>query len=138
MDGVELLDRRFVGLVVRLGGQLALPDVHDEEGGVEAALLHLRQIDLRIEPLRVVLFAREVLGVDVVVRVERDDALVDGSGFRDERGVSPLRLALSLTHVRAQKSIPRTRTSTPTIAIARAAGPATRIRIQLITALLQF
>ena len=61
MHRVELRDRLLVGAVVALRRQRSLPDVDDEERGVEAAFLHLRQVDLRVEPLRVVLLPREVL-----------------------------------------------------------------------------
>ena len=87
MDRVELRDRLLVGAVVALRRQRSLADVDDEERGVEAALLHLREVDLRVEPLRVVLLPREVLRIDVVVRVERDDAVVNGARLLDERGI---------------------------------------------------
>ena len=87
MHRVELRDRLLVGAVVAFGRQRPLADVDDEERGVEAALVHLRQVDLRVEPLRVVLLAREVLRIDVVVRVERDHAIVNGARLLDQRGV---------------------------------------------------
>ena len=71
--------------------QRTLSDVDNEEGRVEAAFLHLGQIHLRVEPLRVVAFGREVAHVDVVVRVERDHPLVNGSRFGDDRRVRRLR-----------------------------------------------
>ena len=54
MDGVELGDRLLVGLVVARWRELTLADIDDEERGVEAALDHLRQVDLRRQVLRVV------------------------------------------------------------------------------------
>ena len=87
MHGVELRDRLLVGAVVAFGRQRALADVDDEERGVEAAFLHLRQVDLRVEALGVVLLPREVVRVDVVVRVERDHAIVNGARLLDERGI---------------------------------------------------
>jgi len=59
------------------GRQRALADVDDEERDVEAAFLHLRNVDLRRQPLRVIAFGREVGGIDVVMRVERDHAIVN-------------------------------------------------------------
>ena len=84
MNGVELGDRRAVGALVSgreaSGLRGSLPDVDDEERDVEAAFLHLRQVHLRRQPHGVVAVGREVLRIDVVVGVERDDAVVDGAG----------------------------------------------------------
>ena len=55
--------------------------------GVEAALDHLRQVDLVAEVLRVVALGGEVGGVDVVVRVERDHPIVNAARLLDERVV---------------------------------------------------
>ena len=86
VDRVELRDRRLVRAVVsgrlkRVGHlrRIRLADVHDHERDVQAAGLHLRQIDLSGQVHRVVARTREVRQVDVVVRVERDDALVNGA-----------------------------------------------------------
>ena len=77
MDGLELRDRLFVRVIVTLGREWTLTDVDDEEGRVEPALEHLRQVDLIAEVLGVVALGREVRWVDVVVRVERHHALMD-------------------------------------------------------------
>ena len=77
MDGVELLDRLLVGVGVALRRQVTLPDVDDEEGGIEPTLDHLGQVDLRRQVLRVVACRREVVGVDVVVRVESNHPLMN-------------------------------------------------------------
>ena len=61
--------------------------------GVEAAFDHLGKVDLRLEPLRVVLLPREVLRIDVVVRVERDHAIVNRARPLDERLVCGAGLA---------------------------------------------
>ena len=55
MHRIELRHRLLVGVGVALRRQRALADVDDEEGGVETAFDHLRQVHLRVEPLRVVL-----------------------------------------------------------------------------------
>ena len=86
---VELRHRLLVGAVVALRRQRALADVDDEEGGVEPAFDHLRHVDLRLEALRVVLLAREVVRIDVVMRVERDHAIVNGARLLNERGIRP-------------------------------------------------
>ncbi len=91
VNGVELLDRLRVGPVVALGRERPLPDVDDEEGGVETALFHLGKVDLGVEALGVVARLGEVARIDVVVRVERDDALVDAARPLDERRVGRLR-----------------------------------------------
>ena len=93
MHRVELRDRLLVGVVVALRRQRPLADIDDEEGGVEAAFDHLRQVDLRLEALRVVLLPREVVGIDVVVGVERDHAIVNGARLLDERLVGGAGLA---------------------------------------------
>ncbi len=100
LDRVELRHRLLVGAVVTCGRQRALADIDDEEGSVEAAFDHLRQVDLGVEPLGVVLLTREVVRIDVVVGIERDYAIVNrarllqqggvgaalGNGPRDQRG----------------------------------------------------
>ena len=58
MNGVELRDRLLVGVVVAFWGERALPDIDDEEGRIETARHHLRQVDLVAEVLRVVAFRR--------------------------------------------------------------------------------
>ena len=93
MHRLELGHRLLICIVVTLWRERALPDVDDEEGGVEAAFNHLGEIDLRVEALRVVLLPREVLGIDVVMRIERDDALVNGARPLDERFVCRAGLA---------------------------------------------
>ena len=87
VDSVELGDRLLVGVVVAFRGERTLSHVHDEERRVEAARHHLRQVDLVAEVLRVVSFRREVASVDVVVRIERDDALMYPARLLDERVV---------------------------------------------------
>ena len=79
MNRVEFSDSRAVGALVAGGAQLSLPDVDDEERDVEPALLHLGQVHLRRQAHGVVAVGRERLRIDVVVRVERDDAVVDGT-----------------------------------------------------------
>jgi hypothetical protein len=77
MDGVELGDGGTVGVLESGRRQVSLADVDDEERDVETALLHLRQVHLRRQPHRVVARGREGLGIDIVVRVERDDSIVN-------------------------------------------------------------
>ncbi len=97
VHGVELLDRRLVGALVaarlegiRRGLQRRLADVDDQEDGVEAAVDHLRQVDLGLEPLRVVAFGREAGRVDVDVCIERDRLVVDGARLLDQVVVGAL------------------------------------------------
>ena len=93
-------DRRLVGAVVarrlKCVGHLRrvrLADVDDHERDVEAAFLHLRQVHLVGQPHRVVAAAGEVRRIDVVVRVERDHALVNRARPRDQ-----ILFALRLRH----------------------------------------
>ena len=63
-----------------------------EEHRVEAALLHLGQVDLGLQPVRVVGALRgEVVRVDVDVGVDGDGALVDGPRPGNQRGLIALR-----------------------------------------------
>src|SRR5688572_2103576 len=87
MYRLEFRDRLLVGAVVALGRERPLSYVDDEERGVEAAVFHLRKVDLGIEALGVVLLSGEVVGIDVGVRVECNYALVDGARLLDERGI---------------------------------------------------
>ena len=90
MDRVELGDRGAVrvGVSGRVERTLALID--GEKDGVVAARFHLGQVDL---PARDALgevhrvAGVELIGVDVDMRVERHDALVDRARLRDERVV---------------------------------------------------
>jgi hypothetical protein len=84
VNGVELGHRLFIGAVVAFGRQGSLSDVDNEERGIESALAHLRQVDLIAEVLCVVAFRGEVVGVDVVVGIERDDALMNALCLLDE------------------------------------------------------
>ena len=84
MDRVEFLARLLVGALVAFGSKRPLTDVDDEEGRVETALDHLGQVDLGVQPLRVVPFRGEVGRADVVVRVERDHLVLDRVRFLDE------------------------------------------------------
>ena len=88
MNRFELLDRLPICVGVTLRSELTLPDINDEEGSVETALLHLRQVDLVAEVLRVVVGKSEVAWIDVVVRVEGDHPIVDGFRLRHQRRVS--------------------------------------------------
>ena len=92
VDRVELLDGRPVGALVarrfeciRILRLRGLADVNAEEHRGEAALEHLGQVHLSIEALGVVPLGGEIRYRDIAVRVERDDALVDGARLLDER-----------------------------------------------------
>ena len=87
VNGVELRLRLAVGVGVALRRQRPLADIDDEESRIEPASHHLRQVDLGRQVLGVVAFRREIERIDVDVRVERDDALVNRPGARDEAGV---------------------------------------------------
>src|SRR5262249_28584622 len=84
VHGVELCHRLAIRILVAGRRQVALADVGEEEGDVQAALRHLRQVHLRRQAQRVVAVGGEVPRVDVVVRFERDDALVDRARPRNE------------------------------------------------------
>jgi hypothetical protein len=79
-------------MAAAFGGRVALrrawslADVDGEEGHVVPARLHLVEVDLGVHRLRVSL-GRGVIARDVLVRVDREHALVDGAGARDECGV---------------------------------------------------
>ena len=90
VDGVELFDGLLVGEVVGFGGGEALADVDDEESDVHVAVGHFGEIDLGIEALEVVAGGGEVGGVDVVMGIEFQDAIVDGLGFGQEGGAGGL------------------------------------------------
>ena len=77
MNGVELRDRLPVCAVIPFRRQRALADVNDHERDIHAAFDHLRQIDLRREAHGVVAIRREVRGLDIVVSVELEDAVVN-------------------------------------------------------------
>ena len=77
MNGVELRDRLPVRAVKPFRRQRALADVNDHERDIHVAFDHLRQIDLRREPHLVIAIRREVRGLDIVVSVELDDAVVN-------------------------------------------------------------
>ena len=90
MDRVELGDRGAVRVCVSRGVERALSLIHGEKDGVIPARFHFGQVDLPArnafrEVRRVVRI--ELTGIDVDVRVERHDALVDRAGLRDERVV---------------------------------------------------
>jgi hypothetical protein len=91
MNGVKLRNRLLIRAVEALRRQRALAHVHDHERHVEPAFDHLGQIHLRGQAHRVVAVGREIAGTDVVVRVHRDDTLVDRPGSRDERRIRLLR-----------------------------------------------
>jgi hypothetical protein len=76
--------RRLVGAVVAFLGERSLADVDDEECGVEPAVEHLGQVDLILEPLRVIPLGGEVCGADVVVGIERDHLVVNRARFPNQ------------------------------------------------------
>ena len=91
MHGIELRDRLAVGAVKAFRRERALADVDDHERDIHAAFDHFRQIDLRGETHFVVAIGREVGGLDIVVRVELEDAAVNQFGFGEQCRVVGLR-----------------------------------------------
>ena len=87
MHGIELRHGLLVGIVVASRRERPLADIDDEERRIQAAIAHLGQVDLRVEPLRVVFLAREILGFDVVVGIEGDHAIMNRASFLDERSI---------------------------------------------------
>ena len=90
VDRVELGDRGAVRVCVSGRVERTLSLIHGEKDGVVAARFHLGQVDLPPrdalgEVHRVVRV--ELIGVDVDMRVERHDALVDRARLRHERVV---------------------------------------------------
>jgi hypothetical protein len=58
-----------------------LADKNDEEERVQAAFDHLREVELSIQPFRVISFADQIRRFEVDVRVDGDDLFVNGAGF---------------------------------------------------------
>jgi hypothetical protein len=85
LSGAIVFVSRWIASNFSTASAYALADVDDEEGGVEAAFDHLGQVDLRVEPLGVVLLGGEVGGRDVVVRIERDHPIVNGARLFHQR-----------------------------------------------------
>ena len=91
LDGVEFLNRELVGALVTGSGEririLRLPclaDVDAEEQRVEAAVDHIRQIELGFETLRVIALAGQIGRSEINVSVEIDHLLVNSAGFFDQ------------------------------------------------------
>ena len=84
VDCLELCQRLPVGVPVSFGGQVSLTHKHDHPRYVEPARFHVWKIHLRGQRHRVVAIRGEVGRADVVVGIERDDALVDSAGARDQ------------------------------------------------------
>jgi hypothetical protein len=87
VDRFELFHRCRVGGVESLWRQVSLSDVDDEEGRVEPALFHLRQVDLRVQILCVVERPRKIARVDIVMGVEGDDPIVNDPCSLQERRI---------------------------------------------------
>ena len=81
VDGVELGDRPFAGLLVPFGCSARLAHVDDEEADVQSARAHLLQVHLAVGVERVDGIGGEVEG-NVVVRVDRQHVVVDAPGAR--------------------------------------------------------
>ena len=84
MNGVELFDGRLVGPFVSPGFECirilsfsGLADINTKEECVKAAVDHIRQVELGIEPLRVVALSDEISREEIDVSVEGDHFLVD-------------------------------------------------------------
>jgi hypothetical protein len=103
MDGVELFNSPPIGIRVSLGRQRSLSDIDDEERSVEAAVLHLGQVHLRRQTLRVVAGGLKMVRIDVGVRVERDYPLVDRTRLGDQLRVVARR-RLERRHHRAAET----------------------------------
>ena len=76
VDGVELGEGALASFAVTLRRAARLGDVHDEEAHVEPAGAHLLEAHLAVGVQRIDCGGREI-EFDVVVRVDRQDALVD-------------------------------------------------------------
>ena len=88
VDRVELRNRLGVRVRVTLLRERALADVHDHPRHVEPTRLHVGKVDLSAQVGRVVALGREVRRIYVVVRIERDDPLVDAASTSDEVGLT--------------------------------------------------
>ena len=77
MNGIEFRDGLPIRIVVTLRRERALTDVNDHERNIHAAFDHLRDIHLRRQAHGVVALCREVRRIDIVVRIELDDAIVN-------------------------------------------------------------
>ncbi len=93
MNRVELRDGLPVCVVKPFRRQRTLADVDDHERDIHVAFHHLRQIDLRGEAHFVVAIRGEVRRLDIVVRVELEDPVVNDFGFGDQCRIIGLRRA---------------------------------------------
>jgi hypothetical protein len=91
MNGVEFRHRLAIGVVVAFWRQRTLADVNDHERDIRAAFDHLRNIDLGSQAHGVVAIRGEVRWLDIVVRVELEDALVNAFRFGNQRRIVRLR-----------------------------------------------
>ena len=86
MYRLELGQSLLMRVGVALWGQLSLAHIDDHPRHVEGAFLHVGKVHLRGKLHRVVALGGEVRGADVVVRIERDDPLVDAACALDQIG----------------------------------------------------
>lgn len=84
VDRVELRDRLRVRVVEARLGQVSLPHIHDHPRHVEPTRVHLGQVHLIPEVRRIIPLGGEVRCADIVVRVERDYALMNALGMSQE------------------------------------------------------
>ena len=80
MDSGEFVHRVRISGAISLRSEFALARIDDEPGNIQPASHHFRQIDLSIQILSVVIFRREILGIDVRVGIKRDHAFMNSTG----------------------------------------------------------